>query len=88
MMDCESQSSGRPRFDSNASTESNTENNQRRPYRRVRLNTEAIYAACSQKNHLEEFQENVRQKSRTTNLEEEKLRNIDYDESILGMVSI
>jgi len=62
MMDCESQSSGRPRFDSNASTESNTENYHRRPYRRIRLNTEAIYAACSQKNHLEEFQENVRQK--------------------------
>ena len=86
MMECESQSSHRQRFDSNASTESNIENNHRRPSRRVRLNTEAIFSSYSQQDQLEAFQENVRQKSRTTNLEEEKLRNIDYDESVLGMV--
>ena len=87
-MDCENQSSYRQRLDSNASTESTRGNNYRRTYHRVRLQTEALHASCAQTGHLEAFQENVRIKNRTTNLEEEKLRNIDYDESILGMVRI
>ena len=87
-MDYESQTSYRQRHDSNASTESTRSNNYRRTYHRVRLQTEALHASCAQTGHLEAFQENVRMKNRTTNLEEEKLRNIDYDESILGMVII
>ena len=45
-----------------------------------------IHVSTSQTDHLKAFQEDVRLKSRPTNLEEEKKRNIDYDESILGMV--
>ena len=57
-----------------------------RQQHRARLQTEALNDTES-KEHLVIFQENIRKKSRTTNLEEEKKRNIDYDESVLGKVN-
>ena len=86
-MECERHSSHRTRRDSNMSSDSNLMNPHRRGHR-VRLHTEAIHASFSQTDRLIAFQENVRNMSRTTNLEEEKNRNIDFDESILGMVRI
>ena len=86
-MEYECHSSSRTRLDSNRSNDSNIVIPHRRGHR-VRLHTEAIHASFSQTDCLIAFQENVRNRSRTTNLEEEKNRNIDFDESILGMVRI
>lgn len=84
-MEYECRPPSRTRLDSIRSNDSNLVYPHRRGHR-VRLHTEAIHASFSQTDRLIAFQENVRNRSRTTNLEEEKTRNIDFDESILGMV--
>ena len=84
--DCDNQPSVRSRRSSTSSNtiEHQTLRGRRTP--RIRLATEILHSSPSESDHLKAFQENVRIKSRATNLEEEKKRNIDFDESILGMV--
>ena len=90
-MEYEFGTSPRIRFDSTPSSSvsnSSTLDSKYRHNRRMRLQSELLHDPLMQTNHLIAFQEDVKLKSRTTNLEDEKKRNVDYDESILGMVHL
>ena len=86
-------SSTSPRVRFSSESESNSVSAQRnskfRQHHRARLQRDSgpLCDSETQKEHLKLFQENIRKQSRTTNVEEEKKRNIDYDESVLGMVN-